>query len=199
VDPYQPAEAEEALMPGILQALADSPPRVFVIQTRGPLILRDLALLKSLAKRTRLRVSFSIPTDRDEIRRAYEARCAPIAERWSVIQRLRQSGIETYATLAPILPCDPERLIEMAVARTETDIIGDPFHVRSVKTSGATTREAAVRIGDRLGHRCWYEPEFQEKIVARMRRAAAAHGRRFGVGSAAFAWLAQANQDRGDW
>ncbi len=191
VDPYQPAEAEESLMPGILETLTDCPPRVFVIQTRGPLILRDLALLESLARRTRLRVSFSIPTDRDDIRRIYEARCAPIEERWSIVERLRQAGIETYATLAPILPCDPERLIEMAIAHTETDIIGDPFHVRSVKTSGATTREAAVRIGQRLGHECWHEPEFQEEVVARMRRIAAAHGRRFGVGSPAFAWLAQ--------
>ncbi len=198
VDPYQPAEAEEALMPGILEALTDCPPRLFVIQTRGPLILRDLALLELLKRRTRLRVSFSIPTDRDDIRRIYEARCAPIEERWSVVQRLRQAGIETYATLAPLLPCDPERLVEMAIERTETDIIGDPFHVRSVKTSGATTRDAAVRISHRLGHARWHEPEFQEEVVARMRRIAAAHGRRFGVGPSAFAWLAQVDEGRGD-
>ena len=45
VDPYQPAEAVEQMMPRILDALLEAPPRVFTIQTRGPLILRDLDLL----------------------------------------------------------------------------------------------------------------------------------------------------------
>ncbi len=53
VDPYQPAEATEALMPGVLDALLEHPPRVFVIQTRGPLILRDLARLQALARSAR--------------------------------------------------------------------------------------------------------------------------------------------------
>ena len=46
VDPYQPAEEQGRLMPGILRELINSPPRVFSIQTRGPLILRDLELLE---------------------------------------------------------------------------------------------------------------------------------------------------------
>src|SRR6266436_6433180 len=49
VDPYQPAEAEERAMPRILDALLAAPPRVFVVQTRGPLILRDLDRLRELA------------------------------------------------------------------------------------------------------------------------------------------------------
>ena len=41
VDPYQPAEAEERMMPRILEALIAAPPRMFVIQTRGPLSPRS--------------------------------------------------------------------------------------------------------------------------------------------------------------
>src|ERR1700678_21682 len=44
VDPYQPAEAEERMMPRILEAVIASPPAVFCVQTRGTLILRDLDL-----------------------------------------------------------------------------------------------------------------------------------------------------------
>ncbi len=40
VDPYQPAEESRQLMPNILDELAARPPRIFVIQTRGPLIVR---------------------------------------------------------------------------------------------------------------------------------------------------------------
>src|SRR5580698_2721288 len=35
VDPYQPAEAEEQMMPRILDEAIANPPRVFCIQTRG--------------------------------------------------------------------------------------------------------------------------------------------------------------------
>lgn len=60
-DPYQPAEEQQRLMPEILRAVTDSPPKCFVIQTRGPLILRDLDLLKAAG----VRVSFpSRPTAR---------------------------------------------------------------------------------------------------------------------------------------
>src|SRR5580698_9492375 len=69
VDPYQPAEEIGKLMTGILDELLEQGPNVFVIQTRGPLILRDLSRLMELSQRTTLRVSFSITTNRDEVRR----------------------------------------------------------------------------------------------------------------------------------
>ncbi len=191
VDPYQPAEAEECMMPRLLDAVIAHPPRVFVLQTRGPLILRDLACLQELARRTLLRVSFSITTNRDAIRRLYEPLCAPIAERISVVRRLREAGIAVYATLAPLLPCDPEALIEIALDSTDRDIIADPFHVRAVKTSGATTRHAAQRISEKRGYASWHEPAFQTQIVEIMHSHAARAGRRFGTGPRAFGWLAE--------
>jgi DNA repair photolyase len=97
-DPYQPAEAEERQMTQILTAVRESPPRVFVLQTRGPLILRDLELLQALRERTTLRVSFSVPTDREEILRLYEPRCPSFADRIETLRILRQAGIEVYAT-----------------------------------------------------------------------------------------------------
>jgi DNA repair photolyase len=193
VDPYQPAEATEALMPRVLDALIEQPPRVLAIQTRGPLILRDLAQLEALARRTRLRVSFSITTDREDVRKLYEPLCAPIHERLTTVRRLREAGIETYATLAPLLPCDPEALVDMALDVTDQAIIADPFHVRSVKTTGATTRPAALDISQKRGFGQWHDPAFQSEIVGRMRARALTAGRRFGTGAQAFAWLAEAD------
>ena len=76
VDPYQPAEETELMMPRILDELLSRPPKVFVIQTRGPLIVRDLARLVELSRRTTLRVSFSITTNRESVRKLYEPHCA---------------------------------------------------------------------------------------------------------------------------
>jgi len=186
VDPYQPAEAEERMMPGILEAVMERPPRVFVLQTRGPLILRDLEKLQAVAARTTLRVSFSIPTNRDEVLRLYEPRCPGFAERIATVRALCNAGIETYATLAPLLPCDPEELAREAKEASGRDLIGDPLHVRAVKRLGATTRDAAFRIADAQGHAAWLDPEFQEEMVERIQRVAPG----FKTGSGGFARLA---------
>jgi len=195
VDPYQPAEETEGLMPRVLGALIDHPPRVFALQTRGPLILRDLARLRQLARRTALRVSFSITTDSDRVRRLYEPHCATIAARLETLRRLRAEGIAAHATLAPLLPCDPEALIELALEATDRDIIGDPFHVRAIKKYGATTRDAATRISRARGFTEWHDPAFQAALVERMRHRAEAAGRRFATGTEAFAWLAESDHD----
>ena len=188
VDPYQPAEETERAMPAILHSVITCPPSVFVIQTRGPLVLRDIALLKQIPN---LRVSFSVTTDRDDVRALYEPHCVPNDERWRTMRELRTAGINVYATLAPLLPCDPERLIAGALAATENPIIADPLHVRATKALGATTREAALRISQKNGFAQWHEPLFQASIVSRMAEVARQAGRAFGTGPAAFGWLAQ--------
>ena len=190
VDPYQPVEEQERMMPRILDALIASPPGVFTLQTRGPVILRDLDLLLALARRTTLRVSFSITTNREDVRRWYEPHCASIPERLSVIRALRDAGIETYATLAPLLPCDPEELARLAIEASGRDLIGDPLHIRSAKPRGATTRDAAFRVSAAHHHDQWLDPAFQSAIVARIQAAATALGHRFATGPAGFARLA---------
>jgi DNA repair photolyase len=190
VDPYQPAEAAEGLMPRILDALLDAPPRVFVLQTRGPLILRDLDRLRPLSSRTTLRVSFSVTTNREDVGRLYEPRCAPFAERLEVIRALHDAGIETYATLAPLLPCDPEELALLTLEASRRDLIGDPLHIRAVKRRGATTREAALRVSAVHGFHPWLDAEFQAGIVERIRAAAQTRGRGFATGPAGFGKLA---------
>jgi len=191
VDPYQPAEETECMMPRLLHELIVHPPRVLALQTRGPLILRDLALLRRLSERTILRVSFSITTDNDRVRRLYEPRCAPIPERLEAVRCLRAAGIAVFAALAPLLPCDPEALIALALEATGRDIIGDPFHVRAVKKCGATTRDAGVRISHAQGFTEWHDPAFQTAVTERMRKTAAAAGRRFATGPQAFSLLSK--------
>ena len=183
-DPYQPAEAQRSLMPDILRTLAAGPSGVrFVVQTRGPLIVRDLGLLKGL------RVGFSVTTDREDVRRIFEPHCAPVEDRWRAIRTLRKAGVLVFATLAPILPCDPEALVARALEETDGAVIADPFHVREVKRSGATTRPAAVEICRRHGWEDWLNPAFQQSVLARMRSVAESAGRAFGSGPRGFSML----------
>ncbi len=190
VDPFQPAEATQQQMRGILQPLLNAPPRVFTIQTRGPLILRDLDLLRQFPSSRTLRVSFSLPTNRSEILKLYEPHAPSFEERIDTIRKLSDAGIQTYATLAPLLPCDPAQLAEVAIEATGRDLIGDPLHVREVKPRGATTREAAYRISEVNGFSDWLQPEFQSALVSKIQNAAARLGKTFETGPAGFARLA---------
>jgi len=191
VDPYQPAEESAELMPRMLDELLARPPRVFVIQTRGPMILRDVDRLTALGRVTTLRVSFSITTNREDVRKRYEPHCAPIAERIETIRQLRAAGIDTFATLAPLLPCDPEELADLALLATDRDVIGDALHIRSLKPNGATTRAAAFRISERHGYSAWLDAEFQASVAERIGQVVTRAGRRFATGPEGFGWLTQ--------
>ncbi len=191
VDPYQPAERERPLMPRLLETLTHHAPEVFVIQTRGPLILRDLALLRELAIVTKLRISFSVTTDRDEVRRRYEPHCESNEMRLETIAALREAGLEVYATLAPLLPCDPERLAQMAIDASGRNLIGDPLHIRDTKPHGATTRAVAFEIARRYGDDQWFEAGFQRQVLAAIEQVALRAGLEFGSGPRGFGWLAK--------
>ena len=153
-----------------------------MLQTRSPLCVRDVALLAEL----KACVSFSLTTDREDVRRLYEPHCEPLSERLEAIAALRGAGVRVHATLAPLLPCDPENLARLACEATEGDLVGDPLHVRATKKQGATTRQAAFRIAECHSHAEWFEPDFQAQAVRRIASVAAAHGRQFLTGPAGF-------------
>ncbi len=89
VDPYQPAEAEVQMMPRILDALIASPPRVFAIQTRGPLVLRDIDRLRALSRADHVAGEFF---DHDESRG-----CAAIVR--AALRRDRRTlGCDSHAS-----------------------------------------------------------------------------------------------------
>ncbi len=178
-------------MPLALDELLSRPPKVFVMQTRGPLIVRDLGRLLELSRRTTLRVSFSLTTNREAVRKLYEPHCAPLDCRLKAIRILRDAGIATFATLAPLLPCDPEQLAEIALAETDNAIIGDALHVRSVKPRGATTRDAAFAISRKHGFSEWMDAQFQAEVVERIGQVVRRAGRRFATGPEGFGWLTQ--------
>ena len=189
VDPYQPTEETEQIMPGILKAVAGRPPRAFVLQTRSALCLRDIPILQRLAEQTRLRVSFSLTTDREDVRRLYEPHCEPLEVRVRAMQTMVRAGIAVHCTLAPLLPCNPLRLAELALSSTVRDVVADPLHTREGKPHGATTRPEALRVSQANGFEKWHTPPFQSEVLDALRARLGAVGRKLGVGEAGFRML----------
>jgi DNA repair photolyase len=102
-DPYQPAEGHYRLTRGCIEAFghAASP---FSMITRGPMIVRDLDVLVEAAKRTRVSVTFSIPTLDERIWRTTEPGTAPPRQRLRAMSQLVDAGIDAGVGMAPILP-----------------------------------------------------------------------------------------------
>ncbi|MBI2853711.1 MAG: radical SAM protein [Chloroflexi bacterium] len=99
-DPYQPVEARYRLTRSCLEILVQNDWPV-TIQTRSPLVLRDIELLKGARD---LDVGITVTTGDDTIRRLFEPHAPSIKARIRTIEVLHRSGIRTFAMIAPVLP-----------------------------------------------------------------------------------------------
>ena len=99
-DPYQPLEAKYKLTRKCLEILAQNDWPA-VIQTRSPLVLRDIDILKEARN---FEVGLSITTADDDIRKLFEPHAPPITARLRALDELHRAGIKTYAMIAPMLP-----------------------------------------------------------------------------------------------
>jgi len=118
-DPYQPIEKKYRLTRGILKLLLQVRHPVTIL-TKGQGVLRDLDLLRELAKRKLVRVNISLPTLDSSLKRTLEPRAAGINTRLKAMERLAQAGISTGVMVAPIIPKlndeDMERILKKASA-----------------------------------------------------------------------------------
>ena len=113
-DPYQPLEAKYSLTRKCLEILAQYDWPV-IIQTRSPLVLRDIDILKEARN---FQAGFSITTADDSIRKLFEPNAPPIKDRVIALDVLHQAGIKTYAMIAPILP-GAEGLVELLKGKVD--------------------------------------------------------------------------------
>jgi DNA repair photolyase len=115
-DPYQPAEGRFELTRACLEVL-DAAWTPFSIVTRGPLVVRDIDLLRDASRRAGAEVFLSLPTLDEQVWRTTEPGTAPPASRLEAVRRLAAAGIEVGVGIAPILPglSDDPRQLEQVV------------------------------------------------------------------------------------
>ena len=79
-DPYQPIEGKYQLTRRCLEALVDYPMPTSIV-TKGPLVVRDIDVLKKLDEKTELTVYFSVPCVDDDVVRKTDPGTAPPRQR----------------------------------------------------------------------------------------------------------------------
>lgn len=163
-DPYQPAEYASMRTRLVLEVMAEKPPEFVLVQTRSPLVVRDMDLLKRLG--SHVRVSMTVETDREDIRKQLTPKAPPLAARWSAIRELRNNGIPLQAAVSPLLPCSEHFAAKLAEA-VERVVVDDFF--RGDGSKGKRSAQLGMREHYRqLGVEHLYEEETADHFVGEL-------------------------------
>jgi DNA repair photolyase len=118
-DPYQPIERRYEIMRRILQVLDRANHPVGIV-TKSNLVLRDIDILSSMAKRNLVKVALSVTTLDPKLARVMEPRAPTPARRLEAIRKLSEAGIPTSALVAPVVPAindaEIERILDAVAA-----------------------------------------------------------------------------------
>ncbi|MZQ84011.1 radical SAM protein [Paenibacillus sp. 5J-6] len=165
-DPYQPSEHKERITRSLLEVMSVQQPDFLFVQTRSPLVKRDADLLALLGDR--VRVSMTVETDREDVRRAFTPAAPPIQARLAALRELAARGIPVQATIAPALPSS-EQFAERLSGIVERVCIDDYF--MGDGSGGRRTARIGVRaIYDALGLSDWYSPDAYKRVHEQLLR-----------------------------
>jgi DNA repair photolyase len=102
-DPYQPIERRLRITRGCLEVLAAHRQPVGVI-TKNALVIRDVEPLAELAHFGAVRVTVSITTLDEDLRRRLEPRTSTAADRLGAVRTLAAAGVPVGVNVAPVIP-----------------------------------------------------------------------------------------------
>ncbi len=102
-DPYQPIEGRYQLTRRALEILAEARTPVSIV-TKGPMVVRDLDVLRRLAHCASCRVYVSVPTVDERAWATLEPGTAPPEQRLRAATRLHEAGIDVRVLMMPLVP-----------------------------------------------------------------------------------------------
>jgi DNA repair photolyase len=158
-DPYQRAEGRYRLMPGVIQALADSGTPLSIL-TKGSLVRRDLPLLSQVSQQVPVGLGVSIAIWDDALHRSLEPGAPSPRARLEVVRAARDAGLPCGVFLAPVLPwlTDSTEQLDRAIGQ-----------IADAGASGVTVLALHLRPGAREWFFGWLEREHPE-LVPRYRQ-----------------------------
>jgi len=134
-DCYQPAEKKFKITRACLKIFIKYRHPVGII-TKSALILRDLDLLKELAKNQLVGVNISVTSLSEETRRILEPRTTTIKRRLETIRILSENNIPVDAMLAPIIPgINSHEIMNLAKAVSDNGALSFAFTI--IRLNGA--------------------------------------------------------------
>ena len=103
-DPYQPIEKKLEITRAILQEFARHSGLEVGIVTKSAMVVRDIDVLREIARRNHISVSITVTTVNVELARILEPRAPRPDLRLDCLRTLREAGIRAGVICAPVLP-----------------------------------------------------------------------------------------------
>ncbi len=189
-DPYQlPWERKYQLTRKLLKIFVKYPVGFLNIQTRSPLIQRDLDILQDLNSRLDgdLAACMTIPTNDDHVKRIFEPSSPALSHRRAALERIHEIGVESQASVSPLLPCNPKELARQLDPICDRIVIGslielDEFYKQSKvqrvncrqnnekQVVGARTRSFFEGIAKKNGFSWFFKPLEQTRVIHQLKK-----------------------------
>jgi DNA repair photolyase len=134
-DPYQRAEGRYRLMPGIIEALAESG-TPFSILTKGTLLRRDIPLLVEAARTVPVDVAMSIAVYDDDLQQSVEPGTPTTSARLATVRAVVDAGLPCSVFLMPVLPYVTDTIAHLddaigrAAAAGATSLMYSALHLK---------------------------------------------------------------------
>lgn len=157
-DPYQPVEKKLGLTRSLLEHLVRHHQPRLVVQTRSPLVERDIDLFTRL---DHSQINMTVTTDSEQVRQAFEPQCPSNKIRLKAIKAVARAGLDACITLTPLLPvADPHAFAQHLQDTGITRFVVQPFHATRGRFV-AGTREKALEMTRAMN---WNQERYQEVL-----------------------------------
>ena len=183
-DPFVPHEQRLGISRQVLEAMLDEPPDVLIVQTHTHRVEQCLGLLADLGRRCDLRVHVSIESDRDRLP-GLPTPASPVAKRFDAARKLKQAGIRTVITVAPLLPIEDPPGFFSRIRENADAVVVDHFIGGDGSRNGSRTVKTALPKAMASVDNASLSIGYRERMVAVARKVMAPG--RVGVGVEGFA------------
>lgn len=157
-DPYQPVEKKLGLTRSLLEHLVRYHQPRLVVQTRSPLVERDIDLFAGLEYS---QINMTVTTDSEQVRQAFEPQCPSNRVRLKAIKAVARAGLNACITLTPLLPvADPHTFAKHLQDTGINRFVVQPFHATRGRFV-AGTRDKALAMTREMS---WDQERYQEVV-----------------------------------
>jgi len=187
-DPYQPAERRYGRTRSILEVFARGRGRHIGLITKSDLIVRDLDLLKEVARANVLSVHLTITTLNEKLARMLEPRAPRPDLRLDAVRQLAEAGLVVGVNPNPIMPgiTDGERSLDrLARASRDAGAVtfggGPLFLMPSAQAVffpflEREFPELLPRYRELYARSAYLGPEYKDELAGRVRRIRERYG-----------------------
>jgi DNA repair photolyase len=184
-DPYQPAERRYEVTRGILEEFARHRGFELGIVTKSNLIVRDLDLLREVARSNALSIHVTVTTMNAELARILEPRAPRPDLRMEAVRQLSEAGLTLGVSASPVLPgitdspADLEAVVSAAAAAGARHIFAGALFLKPCSAAvflpflEENFPQLVANYRERYADRSFLPPSYSKRIaqlIARLRQ-----------------------------